>query len=367
LEILVEVLSQKPITMKNFLLSVLAVGILNFMQSQAVWTVDNNATSGAQFTSVQAAIDAAAPGDFVHVHPSPDSYGDITINKTIHIRGLGHYPELNTSEIAKIGSVGFSAPLGAPNSSISGVEILQIQGFGAEDYSGFQITNNKITNTVFGNNAGNTENWLIQGNAFISNSTQVISPNYSDNWVIVNNYIQNATTSFSWVIFQSMNSSTVIRNNVIFSHVNDASPWLYNDCIGLEIENCIFLFSQAAATSVGGNNATVNYNNCLLYNYSGQTMNELPGGDNLANVDPMFMNDGGDPWFTYSDNYNLDPSSPAYQYGTDGQDLGIYGNDIQFSMEGYPNDLPFPTGMTISSTQVTNGGTLEVEFKAKGN
>lgn len=338
------------------------------MSAQQIITVDNNATAGAMYTSVQEAVDAASAGDYIYVHPSPDPYGDVTINKTIHLRGLGHNPALNAGEHAVFNEFKLSASGGAPNTSISGVEFYSIKYLGSvnADYSGFQIINCRITGWV-SVNANFVDDWLLQGNVFVGNTYDMINQQDHLNWVFVNNVFQNAATDWSWNTFKNLNSSTVFRNNIIMcNQSNNPEVYLFNNSEGLVAENCIFLMGSVNAITISGSNFGVSFENCMTYNYGGGVMTELGGSDNLNNVDPMFINNT-DSWFSYDDDLSLSLDSEAAGYGTDGEDLGVYGNGIAFSMEGYPIDLPYPTDMVISSTSVNSGATLEVEFKAKGN
>ncbi|NNC84287.1 MAG: right-handed parallel beta-helix repeat-containing protein [Flavobacteriales bacterium] len=353
--------------MKNlFLLIALTLGL--GLGAQTVHTVDNNVNSGADFTSVQAAIDAATAGDIIYIHPSPDSYGSITVNKTIHLRGMAHRPELNPAENTQLELLQFNAPIGAPGCSFQGLRFsnINISGNTNQDYSNQTFINNRLTGTI---TAGqNCDNWLFQGNAITGNMFDLIDQgSANNNWMFVNNFIQNSATSYTWTTFENLNSTTVFRNNIIRCYTNDLSPWVWNSCTGLVVENCVFLFNSGNVTEVSGSNSSVTYNNCLSFNYVGDIMGELPGTNNTSNENPVFLIDANTGGFSSGSDYQLDPSSPGYQAGTDGEDIGIYGNGFEYSMNGYPLDLPYPTQMTISSTTVVSGSDLEVQFKAKGN
>jgi hypothetical protein len=351
------------------ILTFIALAIAFASTSQTIHTVDKNPTSGAQFVSIQDAVDAASAGDYIYVHPYTGSYGNVVITKTLHFRGLGHHPALNNGENAVVAEFKLNASGGASGTTISGMEFDAIvyQGNVNADYSGIQIINNRITGFVQAN-ANFCDDWLIQGNLFVVNDNSVFDQENHLNWIIVNNVFQNAATDWSWNTFISMNSSTTFRNNLIFSHQNNnALVYMFNNTDGLSIDNCIFLFSSAIVEEISGSNFTNStFNNCLTYNLSGGTLWALSGSDNLDNMDPMFLGNV-DAWFDYSDDFHLDPLSPAVGNGINGGDLGIYGNEIEFSMEGYPMDLPYPTEMIINTTSVNSGANLEVEFKAKGN
>lgn len=115
--------------------------------AQNVWTVDNRPGTTAQFLSVQAAIDAANEGDFIYIHPSPISYDNITINKEIHLRGIGHHPELGNGEFAAVNAIMLftnNAGITASGSSISGLAINFFNDNSFGNISNILIQNNRI-------------------------------------------------------------------------------------------------------------------------------------------------------------------------------------------------------------------------------
>ncbi len=60
--------------------------------AQTILIADNNPnrpTGPNIYATLQAAIDAAALGDIVYVQPSLTTYGDVSINKQITLRGMG--------------------------------------------------------------------------------------------------------------------------------------------------------------------------------------------------------------------------------------------------------------------------------------
>ncbi len=64
--------------MKKIFISILPILFALSQASAATLTVDNNAGSVVMFTGVQAAIDAADPGDTILIAGSPTFYGDFT-------------------------------------------------------------------------------------------------------------------------------------------------------------------------------------------------------------------------------------------------------------------------------------------------
>ena len=150
--------------------------------AQNTWTVDNRPGTTAQFTSVQAAHDAAQIGDFIYIHPSSTSYGNISINKQIHLRGIGHNPELANSEFATIGTITLrrnsSTNTTASNSTISGLKIQTISDLNEAPFSSILIQNNYITTSI---NLYQAYNFIIQGNVFNDDALRFYTANHANN------------------------------------------------------------------------------------------------------------------------------------------------------------------------------------------
>ena len=64
----------------------MALGFMT-LALNAQTTVNNNPGASADFTSLQAAINAATAGDVIYVQHSPTTYGNIIINKGVIIIG----------------------------------------------------------------------------------------------------------------------------------------------------------------------------------------------------------------------------------------------------------------------------------------
>lgn len=90
-------------TITPFLLLLLIPAFLN----AAIWRVDNNPGRVADFTSLQAAMDATGvdevmPGDIIYVSGSGVSYGAATIDRPVFIYGPGYFLTQNTGLTAEI-------------------------------------------------------------------------------------------------------------------------------------------------------------------------------------------------------------------------------------------------------------------------
>ncbi len=344
--------------------------------AQTVWTVDNRPGTTAQFLSAQAAIDAATEGDFIYIHPSPISYGNITINKEIHLRGIGHSPELANGEFANLNAIMLftnNAGITASNSSISGLVINFFSDNNFGTISSVLIQNNRIGSISF----SRPFNFIIQGNVFNSfsqaNSIRFFTNvTHANNLISHNIFIRNTNSQIDAVIEGLVASETFNNNIVVFNNTpatNDLG--LFENCNNPTVNNNIFLITSnnTFATELKLLNSTINFQNCLTFAYGGQTLNALNGNNNIDNVNPLFVaiGDTANMAFNQNNNYKLNSGSPAIDAGSDGDDLGIYGQGFLFQMKGYPFDLPYPTAINITNAVVEAGGTLQVQLRAEAN
>jgi hypothetical protein len=360
--------------MKTIILNFTILSFGASLFAQNTWTVDNRPGTTAQFTSVQAAIDEAAEGDFIYVHPSAILYNNITINKEIHLRGIGHTPELANGENAKINAIMLSTDnvsKSASNSSIMGLELVN----GINDNNFGPISNVLIQNNRIGViTLSRPFNFIIQGNVFSFSQPNSIrfftNVSHANNIISHNIFIRNANSQIDATIEGLVSSETFSNNIVVFNNTsNDLG--MFENCLNPIVNNNMFLLnsSQTTAIEIKLLNSTVNFQNCLTFAYGGQTLNTLNGTNNLDNTNPLFVNisNTANMAFAQSNNYKLDTSSPAINAGSDGDDLGIYGQGFLFQMKGYPFDLPYPTSININNAVVEAGGNLEVVFKANAN
>mgnify|MGYP005862124449 CR=1 FL=1 len=64
---------------------------LPILATAATWTVDPDPTAGADFADLQQAIDAANPGDTLHMAGASEPYSYININKPLSLYGPGYF------------------------------------------------------------------------------------------------------------------------------------------------------------------------------------------------------------------------------------------------------------------------------------
>ncbi|MBT8272253.1 MAG: hypothetical protein KJO77_00515, partial [Bacteroidia bacterium] len=166
-----------------------------FIVAQTVRTVDNRPQSGAQYTTVAAAIAASIPGDIIYIHPSTSSYGNFTIDKTLTLIGSGHDPSNFGGIRSTIGTVTLA---GTGNPDVSGTVFtglnighITANSFGSQS-DNIHIINNRITAGADGYfNGTGSDGWIIEGNYFDSAaSSNNLNVNFCDNWNIRNNVFE---------------------------------------------------------------------------------------------------------------------------------------------------------------------------------
>ncbi len=324
------------------------------MLSQSTITVDNSINSAGEYTDLQQAINEASPGDTIQVHPSPTAYGAIEINKPLVLIGLGHNPALpGNGSVATIGAVDLTG--NCANTTIQGLKFtgnIQTQT-PITNIANIIIKNNYLSG-VTGNANATVQGWTIQGN-IIEGSVNVSN---ASNWLVSNNIIKSGSYSFL-----SANGSINVANNLIIL----VSSLAFTSCDGMVFNNNI-VYLTSGATEIGMNVTTLNASNNLVYSGDGFTVPELDGTNNINNEDPQFVDASPFDFLDYYNNdYHLQASSPGANAGLDGTDVGIYGGNYDFDINGRPYDIPYMLTLTIFNPSVDVGGTLNVHFSAQKN
>lgn len=343
--------------MKNLKITLIVCLFAFIAKAQTVHTVDNRSQSGAQFTDLQTAIDAAAAGDIIQIHPSATSYGNVTIGKTLTLVGLGHDPITNNQGLtATIGNIAFFGT--AANSEIKGLTMGSIvQGGGTvNNLDNIHLIHNRMNAVSAGSSNGLTDSWVVEGNYITTTGSGVSTQ--ADGWLIKNNFMLGGVAN--------LNVTNLVTNNIFFSTSNSATDFFFSNCTSTIISNNIFV-TNGNMTEIGIiNSPTLDFRNNLTYSYVGNTIVTLPGTNNLDNTNPMFVSvPAGTEDDFYANDYHLAAGSPGISYGTDGTNIGIFGNNFLFDTQGRPDLMPYPTSITINNNVVAPGQDLNVNFSAE--
>ena len=77
--------------MKKLFLVATVIVAMSVNLNAAIWRVNNIAGVNADFTTIQAAHNAANAGDTIYLEPSAGNYGNLTATKRLVIIGPGYF------------------------------------------------------------------------------------------------------------------------------------------------------------------------------------------------------------------------------------------------------------------------------------
>lgn len=348
--------------MKTRSLFILALFIhISYGLFATVLTVSNNPNSPGQYTSLQAAIDAAGVnGDTIMVAGSATNYGSVTINKRLVLVGAG-YKNPSGSNTAVSGMT-FSRANDYVTSSGSKIMGFYFASGSLVLSSTGEMNNILIERCLFDAGivgfygSGNYNNDTIRNCVFYGFGQYTAGIHLGSSAIKNNVHIHNNVFSYAQ-IYQATNASSVfVRNNIFVNRTSGVFSAMNN----LVIENNIFY--GAYPTGCTG---------CAFTKNIGYLCPDMPGtgnigSGNLNNTDPQFVNYpllGGA--FSWSHDYHLQATSPGINAGTDGSDIGIYGGMLPYELGANPR---FPQMMTLTlpnGSSVPAGGTLNVHFTAR--
>lgn len=332
-----------------------ALAVTAFTANATIRTVNNGSVGAGQYTSVQVAVDASAVGDTIYIHGSQTSYGDVTLNKRLVLIGAGHHVkgtqfDFSTTLANIYLSQGNSTTL-PTGSTIKGLNFSSIIG------SGGSLAVNNIT----------LERNYISSNATILGSGWICRNNFVG-YFYVNNFkniiISNNVIGSSGVYY-SDKPSVIITNNIFLS-----GNYLYTVKYATVTNN--IMIEPSSSYEIYNSQNTWN-KNVMIYadpaSYKTFPPASNTGVGNLNTVDPQFTS-------TIPLNISLEDatkhdwtllaSSIGFKYGTDGTDVGIHGGSYPSPNNTGATNIPQITSMDIQNSVLPQNGTLNIEFKAKG-
>ena len=327
-----------------------------FSASATSWRLNNNPAVDADFTTFQAAHDAASAGDTIYIEGTGDQnhYGNITISKKLIIIGPGFFLNENDSTYAN--------PIFARFLSI----YIQPTAAGTEIYGLYINTADANTNQIrirasdvivsrnfFHFHPYNT----IRLDANVENVS--ITQNYAyqietasnsivaNNILISNNFIQN-------VIDLNSLSNAIISNNVIRAYLTNVYYSQIKNNIMYENHGGDFL-------CVNNTGNYVAYNLAAGALVSGGTYG--PGNVGNVNMANVFVGYPTQGVFSTDGKWQLKAGSPAIGAGEGGIDCGMFGGPLPYVLSGLPAIPRIYEALVPTAGSTVSG--LPVIIKAK--
>jgi hypothetical protein len=340
--------------MKQILTLAAAIMAFAITTNATVWRVNNVAGTDADFTTIQAAHNAAYvyAGDTIYLEASSASYGNLIATKKLIIIGSGYFLTQNPNtqanqNISELGDVTFNN--GSQGSIIQGCVISRL--------------------------AIGTSNLLIQRNyisfSSTSNGTIYFSANNISNIIIRNNYLLNN--------YSSVNQSAVIYNtntginNIIITNNFIAASRIYNQQYALNlqsgfsgtIENNVIYGRVSIFNAVFNNNilreGEFSSSNSVLNNNlaNGSQFGNENGNQSNVNMFNVFLGAG-----STDGQWKLKQGSPAIGAGVGGIDCGMFGGEFPYILSGLPG---IPSIYFHEQTIDNVNQELHISIKAKSH
>jgi hypothetical protein len=319
------------------------------LTAQNIITVDNATGSIADYTSLQTAIDVAAPDDLIYVAGSSSSYGNVNISKKVQIIGPGYflqynYPGIPAGGDAKVGNVLLTA--GASSSIISGLRFNYMSLTNISDViikGCYKADDLSISDFVDITDCSNVK--FIQNFVWASNQTHALTINNGCSGIIIaNNIFFEGKVDFGAT---SNTSNALIEHNIfVFGGCDLQNSTLRNN-----------IFILSFPTNRFDSN-TFTYNLSTYSSIDGPGNTYLPGGS--SGIFTGYPDQGN---YTYDSRYELAPGSPAMGAGQGGVDCGVFSGSDPYTLSGIPS-IPLIYSVEGPSSAPA-GGTIQVTIKAK--
>ncbi len=315
--------------------------LCHFLGAQHLLRVNNNPGFDVDYTTLQAAVDAAIGGDTIYVEGSTTYYAGSTINKQLTIVGPGYFLNENPKTQANRLEAQFNSDLtfaaGSEGSTL----------MGCVSYNGLIINTGDIT--VIRNQLrevdfeGTSDNILFAQN-YVVKSIQATSGQIS-NAVIANNIIGDQI----WANLAS--GPLVVSNNVLIT-TNYTFPI---DCHNASIQNNIVI----------GDNASIHLNSGNSINNNILAADGTDADGNQYNIDmtTVFADFDGQLELSTDGKWQLKAGSPALDAGVGGVDCGVYGGVAPYILSGIPN-LPHIYEASVQAATSSESG-LQVTILVK--
>jgi len=362
---------------KNMIKNILCFCILVIANKQAwskIITVDNTAGTKAHATSIQFAIDSlASAGDTIIVMPSYLSYYNVAINKRVFMYAGGHSnATVNKDKKALIASLDISG-VNASRTSVLGFEISSLSIQRNADYN--RIINNKINSISLSNSSYN----LIQGNVIILLSRfgfaliNITQSNYnliSNNFMQLHEFVSNLGNLQGVSFIFGGNSSNLVINNNFTECVSGNGNigrgiWFFNNTRA-KIHNNIIWTNVNNRLPIDSSNLGSDFKNNITYSVN-TTLKNLPG-NNFNDTAVAWEGNYSStnlPFFRPGNLMKLKSTSVGYAQGTDSTQIGIYGQNYNFSFEGDVPGVAIFEDFQVLKPVIKRGEKLKVKVKAR--
>ncbi len=324
----------------------------------AIYRVNNNPGTAAQYSVAQTAHNACNAGDTLYIEGSTISYGILTITKKINIIGPGYFLAQNPQTQVNPSTAWFNQIICNTGSAGTYLTGLQMYYLSLAD-NNIVLKRNYIINNGSYNNAGinvnsNSSNDLIVQNYITSNNNcgNACAPLYitsgSSNITVANNIIQNTGGGYD-VVYVDPGASAIITNNTILGTLNSYTT-INNSTFNNNILNISGAVMSGSNNSMNNNISNVAQLDTTNHNAHNNQIN--------VNMGIVFVGVG-----STDGQYKLKAGSSAIGAGFSGEDCGAFGGSDPYVLSG----MPTVPSVYFFAAPTSGSGTLPVHVKIKSN
>jgi hypothetical protein len=350
-----------------FLLTV-AVATLNAATTRIVNNNANAATGANQYTTVQAAINAAAVGDTIQIVGSATAYAGFTVDRKLTIYGVGINPLKDSPTQSVINgtiTLGHNVNIGtdASGSTLSGLVVtnnyLYMGDNASYPLSNITLDRNYFNYPVYQNANTQITNLVVKNCIFYSNGLSLYPDTRIVNALVTNNIFTNCSISAG--------NYTVIQNNLFQNTTSNTGAFsTVTYCI---VSNNIF-HGQGV-----GNNTSITFNTFSNnITFACGNGNVLPLGSNnntgdASNLSVTINQFNSVPLTNSSWNFSWDPTlavgAAANTAGPNSTPIGILTGTNAFTSLAAGATPPFPLIKTLNiNGSVPQGSPVGVTIQA---
>ncbi|MBL7965336.1 MAG: hypothetical protein JNM31_15980 [Flavobacteriales bacterium] len=303
----------------------------------------NNTGIAADFTTLQAAHDAATAGDTLHLEPSGSSYGNCTFTKQLVVIGPGWFLSNNPGTQANLESAKTGALIFDPGSNGAVVSGLDVQGGSPSVVKASFVRIERCRFT-----SGSNSLHIVYTFAGLNITGVVVNGCYISNAIVAG-------------------QSGSVVNDLTISNTYSAQINLSGGPVNGELRNCVMTAGTAYYGSAGISAVNNIFNGAVVVGgsmfsnnlFSGAPVPATNGNQINVVMGTVFVGGTGDA------QYQLAVGSPAIGAGAGGADCGLFGGLEPYRLSGIP---PVPSIFVLSAATATDQGTpLQVTISARSN
>ncbi|MBL0145566.1 MAG: hypothetical protein IPP48_07205 [Chitinophagaceae bacterium] len=351
----------------SFILMLMALAV-----QATVHTVSNSPTTLAQFNNIQTAVNAAANGDTIYIHGSPNAYFAFTqTNKQLVFIGPGWTPDKNLPFTVSI--PGFTITgAGCANSEYQGLVFTSTISINSSKPDNLRFIRNHFSSLSMQITQGGItySGYLFEGNLFDNSSVDASSSSTYQNFLFQNNsFFENGTARDGNL--SGFNNCI----NVLFDHNLWYGPGSGTRNVTNASVNRFMTFSNNIFVRRSFNTGRVlnsTFNNNITFNsgINNPWANDgnVNGVGNVENQDPQMANQTAVNAGTASSISDFSiAAGPANNSGSDGKDMGFLFDAVGSLNWANSRNSRFPRifSMNVITPTVPAGGNVTINVDAR--